>query len=189
MNNTAKYSIGKRVFIVSAVVFFLLFALIMTVIFFRSKPQTVYGHINEFGFWEDTRERNDVHFQYNSNRIFRWNDEYLEDCEKYRLTEFESVEYLTHASLVPDSSVSEKLGSATAYDYAINENNERFTEHKTDVEIYSINGVTRDLYIAVRFPENEKYYLYSKNIYTEEGKTTKAINDWGGKYQYRDTYE
>ena len=32
-------------------------------------------------------------------------------------------------------------------------------------------------------------FRFEENIYTEEGKTTKAINDWGGKYQYRDTYE
>lgn len=32
-------------------------------------------------------------------------------------------------------------------------------------------------------------FRFEENIYSEEGKTTKAINDWGGKYQYRDTYE
>lgn len=32
-------------------------------------------------------------------------------------------------------------------------------------------------------------FRFEENIYTEEGKTTKAINDWGGKYEYRDTYE
>ena len=32
-------------------------------------------------------------------------------------------------------------------------------------------------------------FRFEENIYTEAGKTTKAINDWGGKYQYRDTYE
>ena len=32
-------------------------------------------------------------------------------------------------------------------------------------------------------------FRFEENIYTKEGKTTKAINDWGGKYQYRDTYE
>ena len=32
-------------------------------------------------------------------------------------------------------------------------------------------------------------FRFEENIYTQEGKTTKAINDWGGKYEYRDTYE
>lgn len=32
-------------------------------------------------------------------------------------------------------------------------------------------------------------FRFEENIYTEEGKTTKAINDWGGKYEYKDTYE
>ena len=32
-------------------------------------------------------------------------------------------------------------------------------------------------------------FRFEENTYTEEGKNTKAINDWGGKYQYRDTYE
>lgn len=32
-------------------------------------------------------------------------------------------------------------------------------------------------------------FRFEENTYTEEGKTTKAINDWGGKYEYKDTYE
>ena len=32
-------------------------------------------------------------------------------------------------------------------------------------------------------------FRFEENTYTEEGKTTKAINDWGGKYEYRDVYE
>lgn len=32
-------------------------------------------------------------------------------------------------------------------------------------------------------------FRFEENIYTQEGKTTKAINDWGGKYEYEDIYE
>lgn len=32
-------------------------------------------------------------------------------------------------------------------------------------------------------------FRFEENTYTEEGKTTKAINDWGGKYEYEDIYE
>ena len=32
-------------------------------------------------------------------------------------------------------------------------------------------------------------FRFEENTYTEEGKTTRAINDWGGKYEYKDTYE
>lgn len=32
-------------------------------------------------------------------------------------------------------------------------------------------------------------FRFEENIYTQEGKTTRAINDWGGKYEYKDTYE
>lgn len=32
-------------------------------------------------------------------------------------------------------------------------------------------------------------FRFEENTYTKEGKTTEAINDWGGKYEYRDTYE
>ena len=42
--------------------------------------------------------------------------------------------------------------------------------------------VTENTYARMNF-------RFEENRYTEEGKTTKAINDWGGKYEYRDIYE
>lgn len=158
----------KKAVIISAIILLALCAAVLLIVFYlQSRPQPIYGYINDFGTWEDTRLRNDVHFQYHTNRIPVWEDEYLEPNERYSFLKVGELEFASYYSeLTSTDSIGEKLCDTVAYDYAQDENHVPFVEGTIDCEVYAIDGITTEFITAVRFPDDDRFFLYYNHLYS-----------------------
>ena len=88
-----------------------------------------------------------------------WNEKPIN--KQYDEIEFNSNKYFSKTTKVESNKISEKLGEAilTGYDSDTN------TYKKINGDVYLIDGVSKECVIAIKFENDNNYYVYQNNNY------------------------
>ncbi|MBE6879431.1 MAG: hypothetical protein E7490_01165 [Ruminococcaceae bacterium] len=108
------------------------------------------------------RDADDIKTEENAAYVPKWHERTIE--EQYRTLRLSDELYGSRCTQVDSSLVQGKIASATASGY------DDYTEktYTTDVEVYSISKVSEDFAVAVKFAQDDGYYVYEISDYTPD---------------------
>ena len=104
-------------------------------------------------------DADDIKTEENVAYVPKWHERTIE--EQYRTLTLSGELYGSRCTEIDSSLIQEKIASATASGY------DDYTEktYTTDVEVYSISKVSEDFAVAVKFAQDDGYYVYEISDY------------------------
>lgn len=108
------------------------------------------------------RDSDDIKTEENAAYVPKWHERTIE--EQYRTLRLSDELYGSRCTEIDASLVAEKIASATASGY------DDYTDktYTTDVEVYKISKVSEDFAVAVKFAQDDGYYVYEISDYVPD---------------------